>query len=425
MDKPCIVPHDDRWRTRRGVIKSGALAGIASLAGCAGSISGLGGDPTEGGPETWSMFQYDAANTGNAQVTEPEGKVSLDWSFETGDSVRHPPIVHDGVVYARGVVAISIEDGSERWDEPIGGTSMATTDEYLYTAHNRAGPKDGLFKVHSRDDGTELARYPIPGYESAALSIVDGTAYVSSNRATSTTNTHVDVEKIYALTAQGGIQWSYELQQPDAPGEGSYWRALSPVVEDGTVYTATHTGEDVATETVAAVSRQDGSEEWTNRIPDEPCAPMSVANGTLYVPIREENGCELLALSTADGSEQWRFETDHDVLSSVAVTSDRLCVVGRTGDDDTTAYGLSVDGGEERWTYERDHRFHRPPVVVDNTVYITGVTFEKHGRIHALDVDDGSERWVTETDEHINTSPVVCQGRVLVGSAENKLLAFN
>lgn len=417
--------------TRRRFVKLSGLAGATALAGCTGGIpggdSGSNGNGTdESGSGEWPMFQYDAANTGNAQVAKPDGEVSLDWSFDTEDAVRHPPVVHDGVVYARGVVAVSIEDGLERWGEPIGGTSMATTDKYLYTAHNRAGPKDGLFKVHSRDDGTHLAQYPIPGYESAALSIVDGTAYVSSNRATSTANEHhVDIEKMYALTAQGGVQWSYDLQQPEASNEGSYWRSPSPVIEEGTVYTATHTGEDVETETVAAVSRGDGSEEWTNRIPNEPCAPMSVADGTLYVPIWEADGCKLLALSTADGSEQWRFETEHDFLSSVAVTSDRVCVVGRTGDEDTTAYGLSVDAGDEHWTYEKEHRFYWPPVIVDSTVYVTGETFEKHGRIHALDVTDGSEEWVAKTDEHVNTSPVICQGRILVGSDENKLLAFD
>jgi outer membrane protein assembly factor BamB len=410
--------------TRRRFIKLGGLAGATALAGCTGGI--LGGDSGLNGSGEWPMFQYDAANTGNAQVAKPDGGVSLDWSFDTEDAVRHPPVVHDGVVYARGIVAVSIEDGSELWDEPIGGTSMATTDEYLYTAHNRAGRDDGLLKIHSRDDGTQLAQYPIPGYESAALSIIDGTVYVSSNRATSTANEHhVDVEKMYALTAQGGVQWSYDLQQPAAFGEGSYWRSLSPVIEDGTVYTATHTGEDVETETVAALSRQNGSEEWTTGIPNEPCAPMSVADGTLYVPIRGEDGCKLLALSTADGSEQWRFETDHDVLSSVAVTSDRACLVGRTGDEDTTAYGLSVDAGDERWTYEKEHRFYWPPVIVDSTVYVTGETFKKHGRIHAVDVADGSEEWVAKTDEHVNTSPVICQGRILVGSDENKLLAFD
>lgn len=67
-----------------------------------------------------------------------------------------------------------------------------------------------------------------------------------------------------------------------------------------------------------------------------PSAAPVCADGTLYVATREA----IVALSTADGDERWRFETDANVWSSFAASDGALYVAGQG----ETTYALGRTG---------------------------------------------------------------------------------
>ena len=418
--------------TRRRFVKLSGLAGATALAGCTDGIPG--GDSGTNGSGEWPMFQYDAKNTGNAPVVAPDGKPSEQWHFETGSAIRSPPVVKDGTAYFNtgDIHAISLSDGSQEWSvEEFDTQSIAVTDEHLLRVAWRE--LEAELVVHALDDGVELARYHTPGHEGAALAIADETIYVASN-APIRKHSAPDRERfksLYAVTAQGGVQWTFEPDR-DITTEGSGGsvpRQLSPAVTDEHVFVATNSPRGNETENLYAVSRNDGSQQWSTEIPEEPITPISVAGGTLYLPRRTENGTKLHAMSTDDGSERWSVDMDRTEISSVAVadgTAYVACDRRDAPDGSAVVRALSTDDGSETWTHEVGGHLVGPPVVVGDTLYASGTDrpFGERGDVYAIAVSDGSERWHFETDRHVDTPPVIVDGTIYLGSKRDTVYAL-
>lgn len=424
----------DYGQTRRRFVKLSGLAGATTLAGCTGGISGGDSGSNGSGSGEWPMFQYDAKNTGNASVVAPDGKPSEQWHFETGSAIRSPPVIKDGTAYFNtgDVHATSLSDGTQEWSVETADTqSIAVTDEHLLrVAEERLDPE--LF-VHALDDSVELARYHTPGHESAALAMSDEIIYVASN-APLRNHGGPDserIENLYAVTADGGVQWTFEPDR-DVAMEGSGGtvpRQLSPVVADERVFVATNSPHGNDTENLYALSGNDGGQQWSTTIPDQPIAPISVADDTLYLPRRAGDGAELHALSTDDGSERWSVEMDRPEISSVAVADGTVyvaCDRYNAPDGSAVVRALSTDDGSETWTYEVGGHLVGPPVIVGDTVYASGTDrpFRERGDVYAVAASDGSERWHYETDRHVGTSPVIVDGTIYLGSKRGNVYAL-
>lgn len=107
---------------------------------------------------------------------------------------------------------------------------------------------------------------------------------------------------------------------------------VAPAVVDGTVYAGSYDNG------VVAVSAADGSENWRFDEPTLTLSSPAIVGGSLY--IGSEQGT-VFALSTSDGRERWRYETGDEVWSSPAVHDGKVYV----GSYDGTMYALSTDGG--------------------------------------------------------------------------------
>ncbi|MBN2373881.1 PQQ-like beta-propeller repeat protein [bacterium] len=164
---------------------------------------------------------------------------SLCWAYPAGDKILSSPAVGaDGTIYfGNGGYGLSgrlyalYPDGSLKWSYQTGGNVYSSpavaSDGTIYAGNSNAdsayGANQGnqVFAVNPGDGSVKWA-YPVgDGDENSIFSSPaigsDGTVYIGC-----------DNGKVYALTSDGGLKWSYQTQ-----GEVSSSPAIG---SDGTVY---------------------------------------------------------------------------------------------------------------------------------------------------------------------------------------------
>lgn len=165
---------------------------------------------------------------------------------------------------------------------------------------------------------------------------------------------------------------------------------------------------------IVALSTTDGTEEWRQELLQPRHAPT--INDDLYVIVEEPESIDsdefegsLLSLSTTDGTVQWdySFDLDDGEPSAPAVANGTIYVVGSDV--------IAIDGdGKEHW---RNPDGGNNLAVANDTVY---VSFSPGMR--ALSASDGSERWEyvatvdgrPAEDAHAS-APAVTDGTVYFG----------
>jgi outer membrane protein assembly factor BamB len=149
--------------------------------------------------------------------------------------------------------------------------------------------------------------------------------------------------------------------------------ATSPVLGEGRVYTATSAG------TVYALDAATGAVAWTAAVGSAVEAPPALADGTLFVPT---TGGDLVALDAADGSVRFRGATGAAQRVQPAVAADVVV----TGSDDGTLHAWDTGGCG--------------PATCPSL-------------------------WSTDTGtDAVTGAPAVSGGRLYVGTADGRLLAY-
>lgn len=393
----------------------GATAG-AGFAGCTtggfrddGRPAATDTETVVGGHHSWPMFQYDRFNSGHGDTSGPAGEVSQAWrkqdllrptqGQQRGPASSPPAVVDDTVFfgsYDGHVYALATADGSRRWRYEVGDAVLsapAVVDGTVYV-----GSTGHVLYAVSAADGSEEWRYATSGAVEAPT-VVNGTVYVGSG------NT------VHAVSAGDGTeQWHIQTGHVRA----------SPAVAAGTVYVGTGPVDPIECQgrecnevgfteverpdahSLIAVSAADGTEQWRYQTSGWVRASPTVADGSVYAVSGDET---VYALSAADGSERWSTATDW-AKASPAV-ADGTVYVGSY--DGPVVYAVSAADGTEEWRYERStERIMRMsvPVVVDDTVYVGSqwypATTDSHRKestiVSAVSAADGSEQWTVEVE---------------------------
>ena len=234
--------------------------------------------------------------------------------------------------------------------------------------------------------------------------------------------------RIYALDrATGDVRWTHDT--PPHPGVYAGQITASPTVAeiDGTSVLVIASGK-----TVWVLRTEDGVRVWSREFgeigddedPTEIEGSPAVADDLVVVPTDVHNDQELgsgvVALSLADGQEQWRWDPEEgkpaggcgSVWGAPSVDlEDRLIVVG-TGScfqaDTWNEYseaivGLDLDTGEPRWSYQpreelsgQDWDFAGAPnlfAIGDRKVAGLG---NKDGNYYTVDRSTGELVWKAE-----------------------------
>ncbi|MYD65916.1 MAG: PQQ-binding-like beta-propeller repeat protein [Chloroflexi bacterium] len=226
----------------------------------------------------------------------------------------------------------------------------------------------------------------------------------------------------------------------------------TPVVDDGTVYLASFSGEVLAVDITGDGPRL----AWITRLTHELVASPVLRGSVLYVPTE---GGELLPLDADTGAmgaslataterywsrpavggsaiyvagldrhvraaepqagERWALELEGAVAGDLLLDGETLFV----GALDRRMYALDVlADGAERWRFQGDGWFWSRPLIDGDTLYVTTT----NGSVYALDARSGTEQWqFREVDDEIRAQPVLAGGVLVVAMREGVLFGLD
>jgi len=308
---------------------------------------------------------YVASTDRNVYAVNPDGTEK--WRFTAAGAFFGPPVISDdGTIHAaerQGNLYALNPDGSLKWTFTggTGGTpsEMAIADNgtvYFARASDyfAVNPDGSLFWTISRPNESLVTGITI-GQDGVVLATTQGRVIALDPL--------TGAEKWVSLTAFGGSD-------------------IGPALADeGTIYL----GQRATGENFFAVN-PDGSLKWKASLDAAiDAGPSTAVNGDLYVPInfKVQQGMNkglLLALNPADGSEEWRYETDGGVGTVPAVGFDGTIYFATTANK---LIALRPDG-TELWVFDDQAvasgplSFHSSPTIApDGTLYY-GSSWDNH-----------------------------------------------
>ncbi|WP_423987739.1 PQQ-binding-like beta-propeller repeat protein [Haladaptatus sp.] len=359
-----VDPSDE---TRRTFLKlTGAAIGTTGFVGIAAS------DTATTTNHAWSSFQNDTGNTGSsADGNDPGPGAWVDWSEQVSDRGLYSPTVVDGIAYVSdssgGITAFDVDSRNACWTTHIRGLDYAPTvvGDTVYVAGTD-------LVALSAEDGSERWRFEIGVIESSPVTVADGIAFFKTS----------DVNgqgACWAIDTETGTkQWQVRLPS-GKDGETPSAENVPPAVVDGTAYFADK-------KTVYALDATDGQPQWqasTDGMIDH--AP-TVANDTVYV-----SGRKTFALSTEDGAARWTTDLgDSTRLSqSPAVTDDTVVV---TDGARARIWALAANDRTVRWTVGSLDGSAGTPSIADGTTYVP-ITRDSGDGLVAFDLRSGDQKW--------------------------------
>lgn len=342
---------------------------LAVLSGCSGRTD-RGGTST-GPPEPTVRWRVDTAH-GLAATSASSAILS------TGDGYR----------------AVSLEDGSERWQLSLEGSVAALDDRRVYVLDKAADPNGRLLAVQG---GTEAWQVE-PSAPVDTAFVRDGVVFLLTRGESSYRFGLVALEPTTGRTlwtVPPRTLWSY------ATGAGlvAYRLAEEPTLvarstADGTeqwrVQAQADSVRDVSDdvvvlensdrETVVVRDTEDGTERWGAQTGNR------YNEYALLGPRLVRAASSVVSHSTADGSVEWRYRAPGSRLHS----DGRSLSLVPDGSDDGLAravVSLSPETGRERWRYDGSSQIEDYESGPDACYVAT-----EH-RLIAVSREDGSARW--------------------------------
>ncbi len=296
-----------------------------------------------------------AADSGNVQALDLENGEEK-WTFRTGMINRATPAIHKDTVYITGgqdgkVFALDIVSGAVKWETSTGNESI----------------------------------YETPIYD-------DGILYLTSSTGNETAVT--------ALYAESGEKvWDTVIQ-----GDTYFGGALT---EEYLIIGS------MSSQTMYALSKEDGSEIWTMEIDGEGFASHPVVVGNMIYAFSTDfasNGT-LRAINADSGEEVWQYEKIGDTQAASPVIYEDIIVAGSASN--ASLKGFDRHTGELIW--ENDNV---STVVNNGAVAGNGLLFiaDNTGALKAVDMFSGElkEQWPLEASS--SSTPAIISGQVFAAT---------
>ena len=321
----------------------------------------------------WRMGRADAAGTGSVPGGEPLSEtVDFQWGYDTPELASTIPTIAGDSIYVGDddgrVLALALEDGSERWGYQTGATvstSPAVVADRVYTVN-----ADGMVYALEQENGERRWQVRLDSSVSIAPVVVDGVVYVGTDDGT--------VKAIDADT--GTADWTVEPEEPAAVTSIS-------VADDVVVGSA---AGDVRT-----LSRADGAVQWNRSLESVAAQPASIVSlsidtGTRAVIAACERGT-VVALEHDDGTSRWHFDTGARLETAPAIAHGSAYVAST----DLSVYAIDLLSGAERFRFDTGGSTPTAPAVIDGVCCVG----TDDGVLYALDAADGTARWRYDTDD--------------------------
>ncbi|SFC48642.1 Outer membrane protein assembly factor BamB, contains PQQ-like beta-propeller repeat [Halobiforma haloterrestris] len=380
-----------------------------SLAGVAGCLNGEDAGPFGESPDNGTAAEDDGeAPAGNA----------VQWTYQTGGSIRNQPTLQDGIVYLSGgtndrarstkehvrpersenVYALTADAGTEQWqyEAPAGVASSPIVRDGVFVVTGWSAGTHGIDQQLVRlDDGSETWTTEEHDRYLHLLDSSDGAVYLG----TSDDEYGIQGEELFAIRASDGDQ---------------YWSIETGDTTDATIYGDTLYSVAGGRRTTAfAVG--DGEERW-HRDMRPGTDDVRVFDDALYLISEQENengNYPVVAVSAGDGSERWRFSVpvDEPFVPTGAVASGDTVYITEYGG---WLFGVDRADGSESWRYSVGSDTRDPPVVVDDMVYLAS----KNGGVHAVDATTGDREWRRTVPGQVRIVAGNQQGVIVRGGKE-------
>ncbi|MQC26948.1 MAG: hypothetical protein DWG76_05820 [Chloroflexi bacterium] len=200
--------------------------------------------------------------------------------------------------------------------------------------------------------------------------------------------------KLYALTPEGALQWTFASQEPQ-------W--ASPAADESTIYVPSMDHH------LYALNAADGELLWDKDLGGTIVGrPALSADGILFVGTF---GQEVLALRASNGAIQWRASTEGWVWSGPSLADG----VVYAGDVDGFVYAFNAETGRQLWRVTADSAITGTPLVAHDSIYVT----TENGQVLSISLD-GRIQWTETVAGQAYSSPVAAGDAILIGITESE-----
>ena len=291
-----------------------------------------------------------------------------------------------------GIYSVDTESESVEWTSAT--DNVYATSPVIYEGTIIIAGNDSNLRSVDAETGDEIWLYDLDDNTDSSPVVIDGTVYIGAND---------DIHAVDASTGEG--EWTY-----DAGGAVN----ATPAVVDDTIYMGTNDDRVFALD----IDTQDEIWSFTSDFDTEffgdpsVTTMVGVGEGKVFAGFNEK----FIALSIANGEEQWGFETDESFRSAPAVY-DGVVYVGCRDDN---LYALDAETGDEEWSFETNGRVESGPAIRDGIVYAGS----NDDNIYAINTETGNEEWSFDTGDNVTSTPAVVDDTVYVGSFSNDFYAF-
>jgi outer membrane protein assembly factor BamB len=211
---------------------------------------------------------------------------------------------------------------------------------------------------------------------------------------------------MFAMDRTTGFQvWSERL--------GPYTHTFTPAVANETVYAVSRglAGADSGSNTpgtIVAVDERTGASDWRTRalVSSSP----TVADGKLYHAAAARTSAAIVARSTADGTEQWRFSLADGgtagAFGTPAVLDGTVYATGWIATDDGSdgvLYALDPATGDEHWRQTVPETLSISPIVGEDTAVLAGAD----GTVYAVSLADQEVVWTRSVGDGVYARPAI------------------
>ncbi|OPY25678.1 MAG: outer membrane biogenesis protein BamB [Methanomethylovorans sp. PtaU1.Bin073] len=321
------------------------------------------------GQPIWSMFRYNAQNTGQCPYSTLNNGGGLKWKFNVNGGSA-PVIGSDGTIYiGSGFLYALNPDGTLKWkyqgDSPGGFSAPAIGyDGTIYAV-------EYPFFYALNPDGTLKWKYQIDVRIFCPIIAPDGTIYFQTMPGSSMLDAY-----LYALNADGSLKWKYRTG-----GWASYSDLTPSIGQDGTIYVGgVELNESQYNISYLYAIKSNGTLKWKYQVDSGIWAPAAISSdGTIYVGSWDGY---FYAINN-NGTLKWKKNFYYRLLACPAIGSDGTIYVGSD-----FLYALDPDGNE-KWKFKGvDTGFCSPIISLEGTIY----SMDHSCILYAINAD-GTLKW--------------------------------
>ncbi|BCL80003.1 serine/threonine-protein kinase [Ktedonobacteria bacterium brp13] len=152
-------------------------------------------------------------------------------------------------------------------------------------------------------------------------------------------------------------------------------------------------------------------------------AEPTLANGIVYTGIYSTNAgdqAQLNALSIANGSTLWTFDTDYGIYDAPVVSNGTVYFCAGNINNGGTVYAVDSDTGELLWDFETEEYLKATPTIANDIVY----AYSQHA-IFALNAATGQRYWNVTLKAAIFGHPYVVDDVVYIATERGNCYAVD